>query len=63
MIVEDCTIEPYVHTKSSYQGDYETTDYKVKMKIDGKWYVSEKNYETIEDALEVRDDYRRRNYG
>ena len=43
IIVEDCGLEPYEFT-TDWREEFKTTEYKLKLKVDGKWYTGEDHY-------------------
>lgn len=54
-LVEDCKIVEHVTSGYMYDGDLV---YKIKMKIDGKFYLSDKEY-TMDEAIKFRDEWRK----
>ena len=55
IIVEDCVIEEHIDSSGqAYDGG---TVYKIKMKIDGVFYLSVKDY-TLASAIKFRDEWR-----
>ena len=55
IIVEDCVIAEHIDSGGPYDGG---TVYKIKMKIDGVFYLSVKDY-TLDSAIKFRDEWRK----
>lgn len=53
IIVEDCTIEAHTNSGGAYDGN---TIYKIRMKIDHRYYLSETDY-TLDKAIKFRDEW------
>ena len=55
IIVEDCAIEEEIQSERAYDGG---RVYRIKMKIDGLYYVSVQDY-TLNSAIKFRDEWRK----
>jgi len=55
VIVEDCIIEEDIQSEREYDG---SNVYKIKMKINGIYYLSVQDY-TLNSAIKFRDEWRK----
>ncbi len=58
IIVEDCSLEPHSYEIGHQMDPYTVTEYRLKFKIDGKWYLGDEHYK-LNEALKMRDKWRK----
>ena len=57
MMVEDFKLAPTTYETGDQREPTIVVEYYIKVKVDGKWYKSERKYK-MDEALEMRDRYR-----